>query len=67
MFVEGDLHPEQIKTLRRMTPAQRLKIGLQFMEEMRQLKAATLRTRHPEWTEEQVAQALREFVRHGSP
>jgi hypothetical protein len=61
-----ELHPEQIKALRRMTPAQRLKIGLQFMEEMRQLKGAALRAQHPDWTEEQIAQAVREFVRHGA-
>jgi hypothetical protein len=66
MFVEGGLHPEQIKALRKMTPAQRLTNGLQFMEQMRQLKAAALRARHPTWTPEQLAQALREFVRNGA-
>ena len=66
MFVEGGLHPEQVKILRNMTPAQRLRNGLEFMEEMRQLKAAALRSRHPDWTPEQVAQALREFVRNGA-
>jgi hypothetical protein len=64
--MNDELHPEQIKALRKMTPAQRLTIGLQFMEEMRQLKAAALRARHPEWTEKQVSHALREFVRHGA-
>ena len=49
-----------------MSPTARLKIALQFMEEMRQLKASALRTQHPDWTQEQVAQALREFVRHGA-
>ncbi|MEO6873008.1 MAG: hypothetical protein ABI233_12435 [Chthoniobacterales bacterium] len=60
------LHPEQIKALRKMTPAQRLETGLNFMEEMRQLKAAALRAQHPAWTERQVAQALRDFVSHGA-
>jgi hypothetical protein len=60
------LHPEQIKALRRMTPAQRLETGLAFMEEMRQLKAAALRAQHPDWTEDQVARALREFTLHGA-
>jgi hypothetical protein len=62
MFVEGGLHPEQIKALRKMTSAQRLKIGLEFMEEMRQLKAASLRAAHPNWSEEQIASSLRDFV-----
>ncbi len=61
-----ELHPEQIKALRKITPAQRLKIALEFMEEVRQLKAAALRAQHPHWAEKQVAQALREFVRHGA-
>jgi Rv0078B-related antitoxin len=61
-----ELHPEQIKVLRKMTPAQRLKIALEFMEEIRQLKAAALRAQHPQWAEKQIAQALREFLRHGA-
>jgi DUF1365 family protein len=64
--VSDELHPEQVEALRRLTPARRLEIGLQFMEEMRQLKAATLQMQHPEWSQEQVARALREFVRHGA-
>jgi hypothetical protein len=61
-----ELHPEQIKALRKMSPAQRLKIALEFMEEIRQLKAAVLRAQHPDWAEKQIAQALREFLRHGA-
>jgi len=60
------LHPEQVKALRRMTPEERLRTGFAFMEEMRQLKTAALRAQHPEWNEEQTAQALRAFVSHGS-
>jgi hypothetical protein len=59
------LHPQQVETLRKMTPAQRLQVALQFMEEMRQFKAAALRAQYPQWTENQIAQALRDFVRHG--
>jgi len=64
--MKEEFHPEQVKILKKMTPAQRLRNGLEFMEQMRQLKAAALRTRHPTWTPEQIAQALREFVRHGA-
>ena len=48
-----------------MTPARRLEVGLAFIEEMRQLKAAALRAQHPDWTRERIAQALREFILHG--
>jgi hypothetical protein len=56
------LHPEQIKALRKMTPAQRLQLSLRFMEEMRKLRAAMLRVEHPDWTPKQISAALREFV-----
>ncbi|MEP6708572.1 MAG: hypothetical protein ABJB32_00395 [Verrucomicrobiota bacterium] len=56
------LHPEQIKALRKMTPERRLQLGLQFTEQMRELRAAMLRVEHPDWTPEQIRQALREFV-----
>jgi hypothetical protein len=59
------LHPEQIKAFRKMTPGRRLEIGLDFIEEMRQLKAAALRAQHPDWTEREVARALRDFILHG--
>jgi hypothetical protein len=58
-----ELHPEQIKALRRMTPQRRLDLSLGFVEQMRELRAAMLRKEHPEWSAEKVAQALREFVR----
>ena len=64
--MKEEFHPQQIAALKKMTPAQRLKNGLEFMEQMRQLKAAALRARHPTWTREQIAQALREFVRNGA-
>jgi hypothetical protein len=64
--MEEEFHPEQVEALKKMTPAQRLRNGLEFMEQMRQLKAAALRTRHPDWTEKQIAHALREFVWNGA-
>jgi DNA-binding transcriptional regulator WhiA len=57
-----ELHPEQIKALRKMTPARRLELSLGFIEQMRELRAAMLRTEHPDWSAEDIAQALRDFV-----
>ena len=60
------LHPAQIDALRKLTPAQRLELGLGFIEQMRDLRAAMLRKEHPEWNERQLAEALRDFVLHAS-
>ncbi len=61
-----ELHPAQIEALKKMTPARRLELGMGFIEEMRELRAAMLRKQHPEWTPEQLARALREFVLYAS-
>ena len=61
--MSGDeLHPEQIKALRKMTVAQRLEMALRFIEQMRELRATILRKEHPDWTPEQISRALRDFV-----
>lgn len=64
MFVEGALHPVQIAGLRRMSLQGRLELSLKAIESARELRAAMIRSEHPEWTEAQVAEALREFVRN---
>jgi hypothetical protein len=61
--MEEELHPEQIKALRKMTAQRRLDLSLGFIEQMRELRAAMLRKEHPEWSAEEIAEALREFVR----
>lgn len=58
------LHPAQIVAFKKMTLARRLELGMAFIEQMRELRAAMLRREHPAWSEEQVALALREFVLH---
>ena len=59
-----ELHPVQIAALRSMTPARRLELGMQFIEEIRELRGTMLRKQHPDWTAEQMARALRDFVLH---
>jgi hypothetical protein len=60
--MNDELHPEQIKALRRMTPEQRLRLSLRFIEEMRHMRAVMLREEHPDWRQEQIQRALRDFV-----
>jgi hypothetical protein len=65
MFVEGGLHPEQIKALRQMSLERRAELGLGFIRSMRRFKAIALRSQHPDWSEAQVTDALRQFTLHG--
>jgi hypothetical protein len=64
MFVEGSLHPEQIKALRKMSLQRRAELALGFIRSMRQMKAAALRAQHPDWSEQQVATELRRLTLH---
>lgn len=50
----------QTDVFRAMTPEQRLATAARLYWSAREIKAAALRTRHPEWTEEQVQRAVRE-------
>jgi hypothetical protein len=65
MFVEGGLHPEQVKALRKMSLERRAEIALGLIRSMRRLKAAALRSQHPDWCEEQIMETLRRLVLHG--
>lgn len=65
MFVEGGLHPEQIKALRKMSLQRRAELGLGMIRSMWRLKAAALRSEHPDWSEQQITDALRQFILHG--
>lgn len=50
--------PEQIAIYRRMTPERRLAIAEQLYWEARELKAAWLRSQHPDWPEKRVAREV---------
>jgi hypothetical protein len=63
--MEEGLHPEQVKALRKMTMEERLKRGLDFMEQARQLKIASARVHYPGWSEEKVMDEVRRWVRDG--
>lgn len=60
----SDLTPEYVATLRRMTGAQKLRTAFGLYWSARKLKAARLRKQHPDWTEEQVQQKVKEIFMH---
>lgn len=53
--------PEYVAVLRAMTPEQKLNTAARLYWSARRLKAAWLRSQHPEWKEEEVQQKVREI------
>ena len=51
----------QTRVLRRMTAEQKLRAAMRLYWSARELKAAWIRSRHPNWTKEQVEKAVREI------
>jgi len=64
MLPDEATSPEQIEIFRRMTPEQRWEAARALYWTMRQHKTAFLQSQHPEWTEAQVADAVRENFSH---
>ncbi len=64
MFVEGGLHPEQIKALRQMSLQRRLDLALAGIASAGALRKAMIRVEHPDWPEDQVEKALCDEVRN---
>jgi len=56
--------PEYVTALRRLTGATKLSVAFGLYWEARKLKAARLRIQHPDWTEEQVQQKVKEIFMH---
>lgn len=57
---------EQVRQeiFRRMTPAEKIAVADRLYWSARELKAAGFRTAHPDWSEEQVQEAVRQaFMR----
>lgn len=51
---------EYFRILRAMTPAQKLDAAARLYWGARDLKAAWLRSQHPDWTDAQVEKAVRD-------
>jgi hypothetical protein len=44
-----------------MTPEQKLKVAMNLYHSARELKATGLRIQHPDWTEEEIGEKIREI------
>ena len=56
--------PEYAETLRRLSGAQKLRTAFGIYWEARKLKAARLRIQHPDWSEQQIEEKVREVFMH---
>ena len=51
----------QIRIYRSMSPGQKLHIALRLYYSARELKQAALRRDHPDWTEKEIQEKVREI------
>lgn len=54
MLADEQTTPEQFAIYRRMTPERRLAVAESLCLTARRMKAAWLRSLHPDWSEEQI-------------
>ncbi|MFW5894264.1 MAG: hypothetical protein ACOCUY_03925 [Verrucomicrobiota bacterium] len=54
------MHDQQLNIYRKMSMGCKLELAAEFNRSARELKAATLRSVHPEWTEQQIRRKVKE-------
>jgi hypothetical protein len=60
------MHVEQIRIYRSMTPDQKYQVFLSLYRTARQLKAAGLKLRHPDWDEKQIEAEVKRIFTHAT-
>jgi hypothetical protein len=63
---EEKMHPLQIAAYRRMTPAEKLDGMARLYWEAREILEAGIRMRHPDWTDQDVADEVRMRMLYGT-
>ena len=64
MLTDEQTSPEQIAALRSMTGLRRLQLAERIYWSARKMKAAGLRSQHPDWPESRLNDAVREIFSH---
>ncbi len=60
------LDPEQKRIYQSMKPEQKLRIAFDLYYSARDLKASGLRVQHPDWSEKQIQEKMREIFLHAA-
>jgi len=55
------VHPEQKRIYQSMTPEKKLMIAADLYHSARALKAAGLRDQHPDWSEKEIQEKVKEI------
>lgn len=55
------MHPGQKKSLQAMTPEQKLKVALDLHHSAIEIKTASLKSQHPDWTMDTIKEKVREI------
>ncbi len=61
----GDLHPIQMEAIRKLSLNERFSRGMRFLRAARSFLAAGVKTRNPDWTEEQVRAETQRLINRG--
>jgi len=61
---DEQISPKQIAAFQAMSGERRLKLAEQLYWSARRLKAAGLRSQHPDWSQEQIDAEVRRIFRH---
>lgn len=64
MLPDEHASPEQIAALRAIPGEERLKLAERLYWSARKMKAAGVRAQHPDWTEEQINEEVRQIFLH---
>jgi DNA-binding transcriptional regulator YiaG len=64
MLTDEQTSPEQIAALRAMTGLRRLQLAERLYWSARKMKAAGLRSQHPDWPETRLNEAVRQIFSH---
>lgn len=61
-----DIHPQEIKIFRNMSPAQKLSLVERYYRDAKNLKRAAIKSLHPDWTDDKVEQTVKKIFLYGT-
>lgn len=66
MVERDEPSPEQIEIYKKMSMEEKWRVACNLIDSARRLKGDYLRSIHPEWSEEEVKKAVRDWFMHAS-